>query len=140
MGPTFPAARSFDSSPASDCSYQEKGFYSRRDGPGKRSVGRFVRQVFSAGEEPDERTPLLRDVIENRAGERRVPRLQGIENGSLRDWRRDLELHFAGDLRQDTQMRRKHDADHARVCTSTDTTAGRSRTMGVQLSPPLGEA
>ena len=33
----------------------------------------------------------------------------------------------------------KHDADHGSVCTSTDSTAGRSRTIAFQLSPPSGE-
>ena len=34
------------------------------------------------------------------------------------------------------QMRREYDTDHGSVCTSTDRTGGRSRTIGVQLNPP----
>jgi hypothetical protein len=41
-------------------------------------------------------------------------------------------------------MVRQLDADHDNalqsVCTSTDSTLGRSRTIGAQLSPPLAEA
>ena len=32
-------------------------------------------------------------------------------------------------------MRREHDSNHGSVCTSTESTAGRSRTIGAQLSP-----
>ena len=37
-------------------------------------------------------------------------------------------------------MRRQDDPDHGKVCASTETTDGRSRTMGVQLSPASAEA
>ena len=47
-------------------------------------------------------------------------------------------VHLAVDAGQRSQMVGKHDADHGSVCTSTDTTAGRSRTIGVQLSPRVG--
>ena len=46
-------------------------------------------------------------------------------------------LIAAGEL---PQMGGKLHADHERVCTSTDSTAGRSRTIGAQLSPESGEA
>src|SRR5206468_3348594 len=36
-------------------------------------------------------------------------------------------------------MRREHHPDHGSVCTSTDTTDGRSRTIGAQLSPALAD-
>ena len=52
----------------------------------------------------------------------------------------DLELHLAVDVRQRAQMRREHDSDHGSVWTSTDRTAGRSRTMGAQLSPASADA
>src|SRR6266851_3375517 len=47
----------------------------------------------------------------------------------------DVEQYVLLDVRQIPQMRRECDPDHFRVWTSTDSTAGRSRTMGVQLSP-----
>src|SRR5438132_2582311 len=48
-------------------------------------------------------------------------------------------LHLPFDVRQRPEVRREHHADHRSVCTSTESTAGRSRTMGVQLSPASGE-
>ena len=42
---------------------------------------------------------------------------------------------FFGDVGQSSQMVRQHDPNHFSVCTSTDSTAGRSRTMAVQVSP-----
>ena len=52
----------------------------------------------------------------------------------------NLKLDLAADVRQRPQMGREHDADHGSVWTSTDSTAGRSRTMGAQLSPESAEA
>ena len=45
--------------------------------------------------------------------------------------------------REIAQMGRQHDPDrpgHDSVCTSTDSTGGRSRTIGLQLSPESAEA
>jgi DNA polymerase-3 subunit alpha len=53
---------------------------------------------------------------------------------------RDVELHFAAGARQVAQMRREHDPDHGSVWTSTESTAGRSRTIGSQWSPASAEA
>ena len=69
----------------------------------------------------------------------RIAGLERVEDRALRDRAVDVELHFAVDVRQGSQMIREDDADHGSVCTSTDSTAGRSRTIGVQLSPPSGE-
>ena len=77
---------------------------------------------------------------------RMVPRSIGIagfervEDRALRDSTLDLKFHFAADVRQRPQMWRQFDADHGSVCTSTESTAGRSRTMGAQLSPASAEA
>src|SRR2546425_83936 len=65
--------------------------------------------------------------------------LERVEDRALRDLAGDLELHLAVDPRQRSQMRREHHPDHGSVWTSTDTTDGRSRTIGAQLSPELGE-
>ena len=45
---------------------------------------------------------------------------------------------FAADLREVAQMIREDHPNHS-VCTSTDSTAGRSRTIGFQLSPASAE-
>ena len=50
------------------------------------------------------------------------------------------EFHFTANARQRPQVRRKDDANHASVWTSTESTAGRSRTMGDQVSPASAEA
>ena len=65
--------------------------------------------------------------------------VEGIEHRALRGGALDREAHLALDARQLAQMCGQHDADHGDVCTSTDSTGGRSRTIGVQLSPPSGE-
>src|SRR6266851_403514 len=52
----------------------------------------------------------------------------------------NVELHLAADARQSPQMWREYDSDHGSVWTSTESTAGRSRTMGAQLSPASAEA
>ena len=49
------------------------------------------------------------------------------------------ERNLAVDARQRLQVLRQEHADHASACTSTDSTLGRSRTIGVQESPPSAE-
>ena len=50
-----------------------------------------------------------------------------------------LELHLAVHLRERAQMGGQHDPDHGSVWTSTDSTAGRSLTIGAQVSPLSAE-
>src|SRR5439155_27351395 len=97
-------------------------------------------EVLLAGEEADERAAPSRDVIADRSREHRVAGLERVEHGALRDRALDLQLHLAVDVRQLPEVCRKHDPDHGSVWTSTDRTAGRSRTIGVQLSPASAEA
>src|SRR5258708_3572020 len=78
-------------------------------------------------------------MIADRAAQHRILRLEGVENGALRDRTLDVKLHFGTDAGQRSQMPRKYDADHGSVWTSTESTPGRSRTMGVQLSPASAE-
>src|SRR5580704_9157854 len=61
--------------------------------------------------------------------------LKRVEHRPLRDGTGDVEFHVAADVGQRSQMRWEYDADHVSVCTSTDNTAGRSLTIGAQLSP-----
>ena len=61
----------------------------------------------------------------------------------------DGEQHLTVDPAQGAQVGGQHDPDgvrvqsgvlgHGSVCTSTDSTAGRSRTIGDHVSPPSGE-
>src|SRR5256885_16179302 len=66
----------------------------------------------------------------------RIAGLERVEDRARRGDTLDVELHLSVDVRERPQMRREHDPDdHGNVWTSTDTTDGRSRTMGVQLFP-----
>src|SRR5439155_6643387 len=79
---------------------------------GQGSVRRIVRYVFAAGKESDQRPARLRVVLADRATQHRIAHLQCIENCSLRDLTVELEFHFTANVRQCTQMMRKHDANH----------------------------
>src|SRR5699024_3430010 len=104
-------------------------------------VGLVMGEVLFAGEEADERATPLRAVVAHRAAQRRVGRLQGVEHGGLGDGRVQIEQHLATrDMRQVPQVRWQYDADHDSVCASTESTDGRSRTIGSQLSPASFEA
>ena len=93
-----------------------------------------------AGEETEERAPLVRDLIANRSAQHRIPRLERVENCARRRGAIDAQLHLAAHAGEGAQMLRQDDPDHVSVCTSTDSTAGRSRTIGFQLSPASTEA
>src|SRR2546426_5700681 len=120
--------------------HDEKRLGPVRDRVGQRGIRRFVGQILLAGEEPHERPALVRDVVADRPAQHRVAGLERVEDRALRGLTLDVELHLAVDARERPQMRREHDAEHRSVWTSTDTTAGRSRTMGAQLSPASADA
>ena len=126
-------------SPAGYGSNNEKRFDSRCDRVGQGGIRRLQRIVFGASEEAQERTTLVRDMIADRATEHGVLRLEGIEHGTLRDWTDNIELYLGTDARQRSKMARENDANHWIVWTSTESTAGRCCTMGVQLSPASAE-
>ena len=100
----------------------------------------FEGPILFTNEKPDKWAALERDMVANRSAQNRMAFLECIKDGAQRDRFRDLELHFAGNAREIAQMEWKLDPNHAIVCTSTDKTAGRSRTMGLQLLPALAEA
>ena len=122
-------------------------------------------KIFFAGKEAQEGPSLVRDVVANGSSEHRVLGFEFIKDRALRDRTLDLECEFAADARQVSEMEWEYDSDHSRsswngraeilglgsthqaftathaiVCTSTESTAGRSRTIGAQLSPPSGDA
>src|SRR5690348_17441460 len=107
---------------------------------GQGVVRRLVGQVLLAGEEPDERPPGPAVVPADRPAQHRVAGLQGVEHRALGDLALDLEFHLAVHPRERPQVRGKHHADHGSVWTSTESTGGRSRTMGSQVSPASAEA
>ena len=79
---------------------------------------------------------LRRPVVADRAAQHRVALLERVEHAPQGRLPLDVEAHLAVDARQRPQVLWKSDADHGSVCASTDSTAGRSRTIAVQLSPP----
>ena len=79
-------------------------------------------------------------MVPNRPAQDRMTFFQGIQDAAQRNWLRDINLHFACDAREVSQMIRQLNADHGSICTSTEQTAGKSRTMGFQLSPLSAEA
>src|SRR2546421_9177462 len=127
------------SSPSGDRTDYEKWFRPRCDRLRERGIGRVVGQVPLAREEPQERPSLLGDVIADRAPQHGIACFERVQHRAAGDPARHLERHLTLDLRQRAQVRRQHHADHARVWTSTDNTAGRSRTMGAQLSAPSAD-
>src|SRR5436309_586395 len=118
----------------------QEGLRPRRDRVGQRGVGRFVGHILLAGEAPHERPAPLRDLVADRPAQHRIGGLERVEDRALRDRTVDLERHLAADVRQLPQVRREDDPDHGSVWASTDSTAGRSRTMGAQLSPASADA
>ena len=69
-----------------------------------------------------------------------IPSFELVKYGPLSYGGVNVKLYVAIDARQRAQMRRQNDANHGSVCTSTESTAGRSRTIGFQLSPALSDA
>ena len=112
----------------------------RRNRVGQRGVRRLVGQILSAGEKPEERSALLRVVVTDRPAQHRILRLESVEDRALRCLTVNMEFDLAIEVRERAQMHREHHADHDSVCTSTDNTAGRSRTMGAQVSPASADA
>src|SRR5256885_3469702 len=128
--------------PARDRPDDEKRLRPRRHRGGQRRVLRLVRQILRAGEESQERPALRGDVVADRPAQHRITGLERVEHRRPREGPppRDLQRDLVVDPRQRPQVRRQHHADHGSACTSTDSTAGRSRTMGDQLSPPSADA
>jgi hypothetical protein len=61
-------------------------------------------EILSASKEPQERTPLLRDVVSDRTAQHWVPSFESVEDRALRDRARDVKLHFAANTRQRSQV------------------------------------
>ena len=129
-----------NSTAAGDGRHNQKGLGPRRDRLRQGGVRQFMGEVLLAREEPHKRLALVPDVIADRPAQHRIAGLEGIEDRALRGPAINLKLHFAVEVRQHQERRREHDSDHGNVWTSTESTAGRSRTMGAQLSPASAEA
>src|SRR5258705_10826443 len=94
-----------------------------------------MREILLAGEKAQERPPLERHVVADGASKHGILVFKRIKHRPLCNRWRDLDLHFGPHLRKTPKMERKFDPDHFNVCTSTESTAGRQRTMGASLAP-----
>lgn len=125
---------------ARNCADDEEGLAAGRDGLWQRRIRRFVREILFACEEPHERPAGERLLVADRAAERRIARFERVEEGALCGRPLEIELHLVADACQRLQMLRKDHAHHDTVCTSTDRTAGRSRTIGAHVFPLFADA
>src|SRR6266849_1733400 len=85
---------------ACDGADHEKGLRTRRDRVGKRGIRRVVGQVPLARKESQERPSLRRDVVADRPAQHGITGLERVEHRASSDPPRNVELHFALDLRQ----------------------------------------
>src|SRR5215208_7026705 len=97
-------------------------------------------EVLLAGEEPHKRPALSRGHVADRPTQHWIRSFKCVEHRALGHRTLHLELHDSFGLGQGPQMGREHDPDHCSVCTSTERTDGRSRTIGVHGSPELAGA
>ncbi len=125
--------------PAGNGPHDQKRLLPRSNFVGQQGVWQFMGQILLAGEKPQERPALLRDVVADRSTQHRITGLERVEDRAQRGPTLDFELHLSADVRERPQMWWEYDSDHGSVCTSTDRTAGRSRTIGDQLSPASAE-
>src|SRR6266508_6484427 len=98
-----------------------------------------MRQVLATGKKANHRPSKMCHVIAHRTSQHRISLFKCVEHRTLTHGSLYFEFHFAINASESAQIRRKHDTDHGNVCTSTESTAGRSRTMGFQLSPASGD-
>src|SRR5207245_9861478 len=79
---------------------------------GQVGILQVVGQILLAGEEPYERSSLLRDVVADRAAQHRIGGLERVKDRALRRLTVKVERHLVVDMRERPQMRGKHDSNH----------------------------
>ena len=115
------------------------------DPVGQRRVGRVVGEVFGAAVEAHVRPTLAAVAVTDRAEQHRILRLQAVQQPALGDRSGTVEGP-ATSMRTSPLTRARFfrcagqdNPDHGNTWTSTESTAGRSRTIGAQLSPLSAE-
>ena len=83
---------------------------------------------------------LLRVVVSDRSAQDGIANFERVEHHALSHRALHLQFNLAIDVRERPEMCWQDDSDHGSVCTSTERTGGRSRTIGAQLSPALADA
>jgi len=71
-----------------------------------------MRQVLLAGEKPQVRPALLRDVVADRPAQHRIAGLNRVEDQAQRGLAFDLDFHVAVNTCQGSQVLREHNSDH----------------------------
>ena len=71
----------------------------------------IMRQILLTSKETQERTPLLRPMIADRALQHRIALFHRIEHGSLGDWTFDLDFDFLTHVCQGSKMLWKFNSD-----------------------------
>ncbi len=69
-------------------------------------------QILLAGEEPQERPTLLRDLVADRPAQHGIAGLERVEDRPQRDRAVELKFYFAANVRQRSEMLRDYDSDH----------------------------
>jgi hypothetical protein len=90
----------------------DKRLLPRRHRLGQRGVRGLVRQILLAGEEAQERPPLLRDLVADRPAQHGIAGLERVEGRPQRDRAVELKFYFVADVRQRSEMLRDYDSDH----------------------------
>ncbi|HKI20153.1 MAG TPA: hypothetical protein VKA15_19845, partial [Isosphaeraceae bacterium] len=57
-------------------------------------IRRVMGQILLAGEEPHERSALVRDMVADRPAQNRITDVERVEDRALRGLTRDVELGF----------------------------------------------
>ena len=124
-------------------SHHQQRLVSARNSLGQFRIHPGKGQILLARKESQKRPSLPRPMIPNRPLQHRIGRLQRIQNRAQRRRSAHHQPKLAPHLRKRPQMggqlHPNHSPVHASVCTSTDNTAGRSRTIAVQFSPPSAD-
>ena len=125
---------------AGDCADHKQRLSSFRDRRRQFRVHPPEGKVFLFGKEAQEGTPLAAAVLTDGPLERGITRIQRVKDLFERDRSVDLQADLAAYTGKRSQVRGQLQPDlvpgHAKVCTSIESTAGRSRTIAFQLSPP----
>src|SRR5262249_187895 len=118
--------------------YDQIRLVTRRNGIRQRHVRQLVREILAARIEAEKRPAPVGRVVADRAPQHGIAGLDGVDDRPLRDLPLNIYRDLGAYAGQTAEMMRQLEPDHGlyfSVCTSTDTTAGRWLTIGVQLSP-----
>jgi hypothetical protein len=126
--------------PARDCTDDQEWFCPVCNRMRQRRIGRFMRQIFAAGKKSDHRPASLGYMITYCPPQHWIFGFNSVQERALSYFSVELKVYFAIDIGERTQMRRKNNAYHGNDCTSTESTAGKSRTMGFHVSPASADA